>query len=257
MEFGILGPLRAVGPDGPIELKAAKQRALLATLLLAHREEAVPAARLIDELWGEAPPATAAKGLQVHMSQLRRALGPGQPIVTRASGYAVELEPGALDLERFEVLVAQAREERAAGRLAEAAGLLREALGLFRGPPLADAPLLGPGASEPGRLAGLRLAALEERLDVDLAMGADAAVVGELEALAAEHPYRERLHAQLMLALYRSGRQADALEAFRRVRGALVEELGLDPGRELHALEAAILVQDPALDLAAPPPAPR
>jgi predicted ATPase/DNA-binding SARP family transcriptional activator len=252
MDFAILGPLRAVGPEGPIELKAAKQRALLATLLLAHREEAVSPARLIDALWGEDPPATAAKALQVHVSQLRRVLGPGQPIVTRASGYAIGLEPGELDLQRFEALVERAHGERGAGRLPEASGLLREALGLFRGPPLADAPLMGPLASEPGRLEDARLAALEERVDVELAIGGHAGVVGELEALAAEHPYRERLHAQLMLALYRSGRQADALDAFRRVRRALVDDLGLEPGRELHRLEAAILAQDPGLDLDSP-----
>jgi predicted ATPase/DNA-binding SARP family transcriptional activator len=257
MDFAILGPLRAVGPDGPIELPAAKQRALLATLLLAHREEAVSPERLIDVLWGEEPPATANKALQVHISQLRRVLGPEQPIVTRASGYAVALEPGQLDLERFETLTARAR----GAEPAEAARLLREALALFRGPPLADAPLLGPAAAEADRLAGLRLAAIEERLDLELALGEHHAVIGELEALALEHPYRERLHAQLMLALYRSGRQADALEAYRRVRASLVDELGLDPGRELQRLEAAILAQDPELDLAAAPrppaPAPR
>ena len=248
MEFAILGPLRVVGPDGPIELGAAKQRALLAALLLARREEAVPADRLIDVLWGDEPPATAAKALQVHVSRLRHALGPGDPIVTRASGYAVALEPGQLDLERFEALVARAREQPPA----DASRLLGEALALFRGPPLADAPLLGPAASEAKRLGDLRLAVLEERIDADLALGGHAALVGELDALAVEHPYRERLHAQLVLALYRSGRQADALAALRRVRGALVEELGLDPGRELQRLEAAILAQDPALDLAAP-----
>jgi predicted ATPase/DNA-binding SARP family transcriptional activator len=248
VRFAILGPLRAVGPGGPVALSAAKQRAVLAALLLA-RGEAVSPARLIDVLWGEDPPATASKALQVHVSQLRRALGPAQQIVTRAAGYAIGLEPGDLDLERFETLVAQARERRAAGRPGEAAPLLREALGLFRGPPLADAPLLGPAASEPDRLEGLRLAALEERLEVDLELGGHAAAIGELETLAAEHPYRERLHAQLMLALYRAGRQADALEAFRRARHALVQDLGLEPGRELHRLEAAILAQDPALDL--------
>ena len=211
------------------------------------------ATQLIDVLWGDDPPATAAKALQVHVSQLRRALGPDQPIVTRGSGYAVELGPEALDLDRFEALVERAREERTGGRPAAAARLLREALGLFRGPPLVDAPLMGPAASEPDRLASLRLEVLEERIDIDLATGGHATVIGELEALAAEHPYRERMHAQLMLALYRSGRQADALEAFRRARHALVEELGLDPGRELRALEAAILAQDPALDRPAAP----
>ena len=258
MDFAILGPLRVVGPEGPIELTAAKQRALLATLLLAHREQVVSPTRLIDVLWGEDPPATAAKALQVHVSRLRHALGPGDPIVTHASGYAVALEPGQLDLERFETLAARAREERAAGRLPEASGLLREALGLFRGAPLADAPLHGPAALEPDRLSAMRLAALEERIELDVEIGGGALLVDEIESLAAEHPYREGLHAQLMLALYRAGRQADALEAYRRVRHSLVEELGLEPGRELQRLESAILAQDSALDLpgapAAPPP---
>jgi predicted ATPase/DNA-binding SARP family transcriptional activator len=256
MDFGVLGPLRVDGPDGEIALPAAKQRALLATLLLAHREEAVSPARLIDVLWGEDPPATAAKALQVLVSRLRRALGGDHVIVTRASGYAVALEPGGLDLARFESLAAQAR----GAEPREAARLLREALALFRGPPLADVPLLGPAASEPERLADLRLAALEDRIDADLAIGGHHAVIAELEALTAEHPYRERLHAQLMRALYRDGRQADALDAYRRVRTALVEDLGLDPGRELQELEAAILAHDPALDLTAapaePPPLP-
>jgi predicted ATPase len=249
VDFAILGPLSVHGPDGPIELRAAKQRALLATLLLAQGEPVAPE-RLIDVLWGEDPPATAAKALQVLVSRLRRAFGGDGVLVTRASGYAVALAPGDLDLERFETLAARAR--GAAPR--EAAALLREALALFRGPPLADAPLLGPAAAEADRLADRRLAVLEQRIDADLATGEHAAVVGELEALAAEYPYRERLHAQLMLALYRSGRQADALEAFRRVRGSLVEDLGLDPGRELQQLEAAILAHDPALDLDAPAP---
>jgi DNA-binding SARP family transcriptional activator len=169
VDFAILGPLRAVGEQGPIELNAAKQRALLAMLLLAHRDGAVSPERLTDVLWGEDPPATANKALQVHISQLRRALGPEQPIVTRPSGYAVALEPGQLDLERFEALVERARSARGEGDLPRAARDLREALGLFRGPPLADAPLLGPAATEPDRLAGLRLAALEERLDIELA----------------------------------------------------------------------------------------
>ena len=253
MDFAILGPLRVGGPAGPIELPAAKQRSLLAALLLAHREEAVAPARLIDVLWGEDPPATAAKALQVHISRLRRALGPDDRIVTRASGYAIELEPGELDLECFESLVARAR---ATGKPGEASALLGEALALFRGPPLADAPLLGPAAAEAARLADLRLAVLEERIDADLAAGADAALVGEVEALAAEHPYRERLHGQLMRALYRAGRQADALDAFRRVRGSLVEDLGLDPGRELQQLEAAILAHDASLDVDEPEGAP-
>ncbi len=251
MEFGILGPLRVVGPDGPVPLKAPKQRALLGMLLLNHRED-VSATRLVDALWDHDPPATATKVIQVYVSQLRRALGDASPIVTRPSGYGVELGPGQLDLERFETLLARARDAK--DRPAEAAALLDEALALFRGDPLADAQLYGPAAVEADRLASLRLAALEDRIEADLALGRHAAAVAELQALAQEHPYRERLHSQLVLALYRSGRQADALEAYRRVRTALVEELGLDPGRELRQLEAAILTQDPSLDLA---PAPR
>jgi predicted ATPase len=182
---------------------------------------------------------------------LRRTLG-ASAIVTRSSGYAVALEPGRLDLERFEALVARAQDAPPV----KAGELLREALALFRGPPLVDAPLLGPASTEADRLEGLRLAALEQRVEADLALGRHGAIVSELEALTAEHPYRERFHAQLMLALYRSGRQADALEAYRRARTILVEELGLDPGRDLQQLEAAILAQDPALDVAATP-APR
>ncbi|HEX6022896.1 MAG TPA: BTAD domain-containing putative transcriptional regulator [Solirubrobacter sp.] len=254
MEFAILGPLRVTGPDGPIEINAPKQRALLATLLVSHRSDVVSAERLIDVLWDENPPPTAAKALQVHVSQLRRALGP-DTIVTRPTGYAIRLEPGQLDLERFETRVEQAR----AKPPREAAALLRDALALFRGPPLADALLLGPASAEADRIEGARLDALESRIEHDLELGRHADVVAEVEALAAQHPYRERFHAQLMLALYRSGRQADALEAFRRARHALVEDLGLDPSPELKRLEAAILAHDPALELdapAAPAPAP-
>jgi predicted ATPase/DNA-binding SARP family transcriptional activator len=254
MRYALLGPLRVESDDGPIEIGAPKQRALLAMLLLSHRQEAVTADRLVDVLWGEDPPATAAKALQVHVSQLRRALGPGNAIVTRGAGYALELAPGELDLERFEALAAEAAHARAAGELDAAAECLQAALALFRGAPLGDAPLLGPAAMEGERLAELRLGTLEGAMDVELARGRHAAILDELLALTAEHPYRERLHGQLMLALYRAGRQADALEAYRRARHALVEDLGLDPGRELQRLEAAILAQDPALDLAAPAP---
>src|SRR4051794_8994622 len=251
MEFAILGPLRVAGPDGPIEIRAPKQRSLLAMLLIEHRQDVVSAERLIDVLWGEHPPATAPKALQVLISQLRRTLG-AQAIVTRSGGYAIALEDGALDLQRFEALVARARDAEPA----HAANLLREALALFRGAPLADAPLMGPAIIEADRIAGARLEALEQRIAHDLALGRHAEVVGELEGLTAEHAYRERLHAQLMLALYRSGRQADALEAYRRARHALIEDLGLDPSPELKRLEAAILAQDPALELGAPAPQP-
>jgi predicted ATPase/DNA-binding SARP family transcriptional activator len=257
LDFALLGPLRVTGPQGPVELKAPKQRALLAVLLLAYREDSVSAARLVDELWGDEPPATAAKALQVHLSKLRSALGPEQPIVTRPSGYAVRIEPEQLDLARFEALSARARAVRRDGDAQAAARCWREALALVRGAPLVDVPLRGLAATEAGRLAELHLVAIEERIEVDLELGEHGAVAGELQALVAEHPYRERLHAQLMLALYRSGRQADALEAFRQARRTLVEDLGLEPGRELQQLESAVLAQDPALDApSAEPPKP-
>src|SRR4051812_22924918 len=260
MDFAILGPLRVGRPDGAIEIRAPKQRALLAMLLLSYRDDAVSSARLIDVLWDEDPPPTAAKALQVHVSQLRRALGPYNPITTRSNGYSIELEPGALDLERFETLVAQSRNAPPD----EAAEQLRTALAEFRGAPLADAPLYGPATNEADRLNELRLAALERRVELDLQLGRDRELVGELEALTAEHPYRERFHAQLMLALYRAGRQADALDAYRRARRALIDDMGLEPSRDLQRLEAAILAQDPALELEPqplppvqpPPPAP-
>jgi predicted ATPase/DNA-binding SARP family transcriptional activator len=258
LDFGVLGPLLVTRPEGPIELKADKQRALLAVLLLAYREESVSPARLVDELWGNDPPATAAKAVQVHLSRLRSALGDEQPIITRPSGYAVRIEPAQLDLARFETLSERARAARREGDLPAAAGLWRDALALFRGAPLADVPLHGVAASEVSRLAELELTGLDERIAVELELGEHVALVAELQALVAEHPYRERLHAQLMLALYRSGRQADALEAFRHARRTLVEDLGLEPSRELQQLESAVLTQDPVLDLLlSEPPRPR
>ena len=249
LDYAVLGPLNVSGPQGPIELKAPKQRVLLAVLLLAYRDDSVSAARLVDELWGNDPPATAAKAVQVHLSKLRSALGPEQPIVTRPSGYAVGIEPEQLDLARFEALSERARAAGRDGDPQTAAGLWREALSLFRGRPLEDVPLRGLAATEASRLAELQVAALEERIALELELGEHVAVAGELQALVAEHPYRERLHAQLMLALYRSGRQAEALDAFRHARRTLVEDLGLEPGRELQQLESAVLAQDPGLDL--------
>ena len=249
LDYAVLGPLNVSGPQGPIELKAPKQRVLLAVLLLAYRDDSVSAARLVDELWGNDPPATAAKAVQVHLSKLRSALGPEQPIVTRPSGYAVDIEPEQLDLARFEALSERARAAGRDGDPQAAAGLWREALSLFRGRPLEDVPLRGLAATEASRLAELQVAALEERIALELELGEHVAVAGELQALVAEHPYRERLHAQLMLALYRSGRQAEALDAFRHARRTLVEDLGLEPGRELQQLESAVLAQDPGLDL--------
>ena len=242
MDFRLLGPLAAVQHDRLLALGGPKQRALLAVLLL-HANDVVSTERLVDELWGESPPATVAKSIQVYVSRLRKELGPGR-LVTRAPGYVLQLDPSELDVACFERLVAEAR--RADSRTA--AEKLREALALWRGSPLADLAYEAFAQPEIARLAELRLAALEERLEADLATGRHAELVGELDALIAEHPLRERLRHQQMRALYRSGRQAEALEAYRRARTLLVDELGIEPGPELQRLERAILVQDASLD---------
>ncbi len=233
MEFRILGPLEVLHDGRQVDLGGAKQRALLAMLLL-HPNEVVSSDRLIDALWEDDAPETGRKALQVYVSQLRKALGK-ERIATRSPGYRIQVEAEELDLIRFERLVA--------------AGQAREALSLWRGPPLADFAYHRFAHSETERLEELRLACLEDRIETDLAVGRQAVVVGELEALVGRHPLRERLRAQLMLALYRSGRQAEALEVYQDARRALVDELGIDPSRELRELEQAILRQDPALDL--------
>jgi DNA-binding SARP family transcriptional activator len=241
MEFRILGPLEVEDEGRVLKLGGAKQRGLL-TLLLLRANEAVSRDRLIDELWGDQPPETASTAIQVHISQLRKVLG-RDVIVTQASGYAVRLENGQLDLERFEEAVAGAR----GAAPAEAAERLREALGLWRGVPLAE--LDGPFATaERGRLEEQRLGAVEQRIAADLELGRQAELVPELERLVREHPLREQLRGQLMLALYRCGRQADALEVYRTGRRLLDEELGLKPDDELQRLEKAILNHDPSLE---------
>jgi DNA-binding SARP family transcriptional activator len=238
-EYRLLGPLEVCDGDARIELGGAKQRALLALLVL-NANKVVARERLIDELWGARPPATAVKSVQVYVSRLRKLLPTGA-LETRAPGYLLEVAPDQVDLLRFERLVAAARRVEPA----DASRLLREALALWRGQALAE--FEEPFAkAEAGRLEHQRLAALEERLDADLALGRHAELVGELEALVAEHPHRERLRAQLMLALYRCDRQADALAAFRDARTAL-DELGLEPSARLRALEQEILTQHAAL----------
>jgi predicted ATPase/DNA-binding SARP family transcriptional activator len=254
MQFGVLGPLLVQDMRGPVTLASAKQRALLAILLL-ETPHVVPVERLVDELWGDGPPPTAAKALQVHVSQLRRALGPEQPIVTLPRGYALHIDRSALDLHRFDALLAKARRLRTEGDLQGALAALQVALGLWRGPPLADVKLFGPAAHEAIRLEGLCAVAQEERMELELARGAGAGLIPELESLVASDPYREHMYALLMLAFYRAGRQADALEAFRRARERLTEDLGLEPGPELARLQSAILVQDPSLDAPEPTPA--
>ena len=228
-------------------------RALLAVLLL-HRGEVVSTDRLIGALWGEQASGTAAKTVQVYVSNLRKTLGDGL-LVTRGRGYLLQAEACQVDSDRFEALVAESRVALQAGDGRGAAELLRGALALWRGPALADLAYQGFAQAEIARLEDARLEALEARIDADLAVGQLSGLVGELEALVGEHPLRERLQGQLMLALYRSGRQADALESYRKARRSLVEELGLEPGPRLQDLERAILAQDPALD--PPPGAPR
>jgi predicted ATPase/DNA-binding SARP family transcriptional activator len=254
VEFRILGPLEVADGGGPIPLEASKQRALLGVLLL-HPNEVVSSERLIDELWGERPPATGAKVVQTYVSKLRRALGP-EMIATRAPGYLLRIEEDALDAIRFRRLTAEGRRLAANAEHAHADTVYREALALWRGPPLADVIFESFARNEVERLEEERLGALMDRIDCELALGDHDQLVAELETLVKRHPLRERLHAQLMLALYRSGRQADALAAYHDARRTLVEELGLEPSRELQALEGAILNQDPAL-AATPRPPPR
>ena len=232
MEFRILGPLEVFENGRRLDVGGAKQRALLAILLL-HANEVVSTDRLIDALWEDEAPHTGRKALQVYVSQLRKVIGK-ERITTRSPGYRLRVEPGELDLARVRSLLED-------GRAAEA-------LELWRGPALADFAYERFAHSEIARLEDLRLACVEERIGADLARGRHTALVGELEALVREHPLRERLRAQLMLALYRSSRQAEALDAYQSAREALVEELGIEPGRSLRELQQAILQQDPALD---------
>ena len=242
MEFRILGPLEVVHQDRPLALGGARQRALLA-LLLTRANEVVSTDRLIDELWGERAPKTASNALQYHVSRLRKLLAPSHAIATQEPGYLIRVGPHELDLLRFERLVEEAQRSSPEG----AARLCREALALWRGPALADVAHESFAQSEILRLEELRLVALERRVDADLELGRGVELVAELEALVREHPLRERLRAQLMLALYRSGRQAEALEVYRQTRRLLVDELGIEPTPALSELEQAILHQDPEL----------
>jgi DNA-binding SARP family transcriptional activator len=246
-EFRILGPLEVVEGGQVLGLTGARQRALLAILLL-HVGEAVSTDRLMDELWGDDQPEAGSGALRVRISQLRRALGSaGELLVTRAPGYAMAVAPEQLDLRRFERLVQAGDQALARDDPAAAVESLREALALWRGPPLADFSYAPFAQLAIVRLEELRLAAIELRIEAQLALGEHARLAGELQALVLEHPLRERLWGQLMLALYRDGRQAEALEAYRAVRRRLVEEIGLEPGAELHDLERRILDQDEGL----------
>ncbi len=245
IEFRVLGPVEAVGDDGPLPLGAPKQRALLALLLL-NADTVVPRERLVDTLWGDAPPRSAVTSLQVYVHALRRAIGADR-IETRGTGYRLRLEPDELDLTRFGRLAERGRDAMAAGRPADAAEDLRGALRLWRGTPLADLAGEPLAEAETPRLEERRLQALELLQDAELALGHHDALVPELQSLIAAEPYRERFRAQHVLALYRSGRQADALAACRAARELLVEELGIDPSPELRELEGRILRHDPTL----------
>jgi YVTN family beta-propeller protein len=266
MEYRVLGPFEVRDDGRLVGLGGDKQRALLAILLL-HRNQVVSADRLIDELWEESPPAGARRTLRAYVSKLRRAIGangmpaavagdsehkPGEGVLlTRGHGYVVQVAPGELDLERFSELADRGRDALAAGNPQEAAELLREALALWRGPPLAEFTYARFAHNAIAQLEELHLGAVEERVEADLVLGRARALVAELRDLVARYPLRERLRGQLMLALYRCGRQAEALEVYQDYRRTLSEELGLEPGPALRRLELAILNRDPTLDLSA------
>jgi DNA-binding SARP family transcriptional activator len=246
VEFRLLGPLEVLHDGAEVPIRGARQRELLALLLL-HAGQVVSSDRLMDALWGESQPAAGATALRVRVSQLRKALGPGGGrLLTRAPGYALVVEGGELDLQLFERAL-----DRAAVALADDPATAVEhantALSLWRGAPLADIAYSSYAQAAIARLEELRAAALELRIEAELARGRHAQVVGELQQLVAEHPLRERMWGQLMLALYRDGRQADALAAYRAARERLVEEIGIEPGPALRALESAILAQDASL----------
>jgi predicted ATPase/DNA-binding SARP family transcriptional activator/class 3 adenylate cyclase len=251
IEFRVLGSFEAVDGDRVLALGTPRQRALLAVLVL-HRGEPVSSERLIDELWGEQAPASAIKIVQGYVSNLRKVLTDGL-LVTCGHGYLLQTEPGQIDVDRFESLVAEGRHALRGGDARTAVARLRGALGLWRGPPLADFAYETFAQAEIARLEERRLVVLEQRIDAELALEDPAALVAELAALAREHPLRERVWGQLMLALYRAGRQGEALEAYQHAREQLADELGLEPGPALKTLQVQILEQAPELQASAPP----
>src|SRR6266536_3478965 len=258
VDFLLLGPLEARQAGRPLRLGSIKHRVLLAKLLL-HANQVVSTDELIDTVWGEQPPLTVRQSLQNHVASLRRAIeatgapaNPPRTLRTRDPGYLLEVDPDQLDLHRFRRLVDEGRGTLEGGEATTAVRLLHEALSLWRGPVLSD--VVAAGAAWP-ELVGIdeeRVAALEARLEADIALGRHLEMIGELEGLVRLHPLREHLHGQLMLALYRCGRQADALGAYRAARRILVDELGIEPSLRLQRLEQAILAQDPALELLGP-----
>jgi DNA-binding SARP family transcriptional activator len=248
MDSALLGPLEVRRDGVPIEIAGARRRALLAVLLL-RAGEVVPSERLLEDVWADAPPAAGATALRVRVSQLRRALGPaGALIVTRPPGYFIDVEPASVDIYRFERLMREGDQALARGDAAAAAPLLADALELWRGPALADFPYEAFAQGPIRRLEELRMVAREQLIAAQLALGRHRGVLGELRELVEQHPLRERLWAHLMLALYRDGRQAEALEAYRSARRTLIEEIGIEAGPQLQELERRILAQDVALD---------
>ena len=261
-EFGILGPLEVLRYGRAVPLGGPRQRAVLAILLL-EANRVVSMDRLAEDVWGSDPPEGWATTLQTYVFHLRRALDPdrlrgaaGGLLVTRGRGYMLRVDNEHLDAALFQDGFTAGRAALEEGRYGEAAKTLRQALDLWRNPVLADLADYAFIRPEAARLEELRLAALEARIDADLALGWHDALTAKLEQLATGHPLRERLHGQLMLALYRCGRQAEALAAYRRVRDLLADELGIDPGEPLKRLHAAVLAHDRALDWAGPRPWP-
>jgi DNA-binding SARP family transcriptional activator len=252
VEFRILGPLEVLEDGRPLALGRLKERIVLAVLLL-HANEFVSRERLIDELWGVAPPATARKAVNVYISKLRKALTRDghDPISTADGGYRLVVDSDLLDADRMRGLVAAARKQTADGDSEAASRLLQDALAFWRGPTLAGLTLESFGRDEVGQLDELRLTVLMDRIDCDLAQGRHEDVLGELQVLVREHPLRERLRAQQMLALYRADRQADALDAYQQARHDLIDELGIEPSESLQRLQQAILRHDPALEMPA------
>jgi DNA-binding SARP family transcriptional activator len=253
IEFVVLGPLEARVGEHELPLGGRKQRVLLAALLL-QANEVVTSERLIEELWGAEPPKTAAAALHVHVSQVRKALTADRELLrTRPGGYMIALDPDQLDLHRFERLAEEGVRALAGGDALSALAHLRAALDLWHGPPLADLAYEQFAQLPIMRLEELRLATIEARVEAELALGRQETLIGELESLVSEHPLRERMRAQLMLALYRSGRQVEALAAYRAGRRILVDDLGIEPGAGLQHLQAAILRHDETLELVPAP----
>lgn len=252
MEYRILGPLEVLENGRPLALGRLKERTVLAVLLL-HANEFVSRERLIDELWGASPPATARKAVNVYISKLRQTLTRNghEPIATADGGYRLLVDLDLLDADGMRGLVAAARKRMAGGEAEDASRLLEEALAFWRGPTLAGLALESVGRDEVAQLDELRLTVLMDRIDCDLALGHHEHVLGELRVLVREHPLRERLRAQQMLALYRADRQADALDAYQQARHDLMDELGIEPSESLQRLQRAILRHDPALELPA------